>query len=265
LVVRRRKKNKSFQKSDLCRVNLKIKHASSATSLDLVGHQIWRASLYLGDFLLSNSDFFRNKSVLELGAGTGISSLIAGMVVQGGEIIATDYDDTVLELCEANVSENKQQDVVKVRAIDWMDARWETSSSDGFQLRDAADGKFGWTQSEQHELQNVDVIVCADCVYDDDLTDALFRVLEKIMPATAVLYAALEKRFNFCLSAMDEVANGHSNFVSKFAVETNIPHDGRCSRLSPSFVGKVVPSDTFEQHLQYLRTADLELWEIRRR
>jgi predicted nicotinamide N-methyase len=50
------------------------------TPLSLVGEQVWRGALLLGDFILTHAEIFSGKSVLELGAGTGISSVAAAMV-----------------------------------------------------------------------------------------------------------------------------------------------------------------------------------------
>lgn len=39
--------------------------------------QIWRGAFLLSDFILSNPAAFRGATVLELGAGTGLASIIA--------------------------------------------------------------------------------------------------------------------------------------------------------------------------------------------
>lgn len=65
------------------------------TSLDLVGLQVWRGALLLADYILhsSNADpqsgfkIDENDSVLELGAGTGLTSVVAGMV--SGKVVST--------------------------------------------------------------------------------------------------------------------------------------------------------------------------------
>ena len=47
------------------------------TQLKDVGLQVWRGSLLLADFLLDNHEDFNNKQVLEVGSGTGLSSIVA--------------------------------------------------------------------------------------------------------------------------------------------------------------------------------------------
>lgn len=58
------------------------------TSLDLVGLQVWRGALLLADFLLHSSlqgketgiNIQKSDHVIELGAGTGLTSVVAAMV-----------------------------------------------------------------------------------------------------------------------------------------------------------------------------------------
>lgn len=52
---------------------IQIEHQQS-TNLSLVGLQVWRGALLLGDFLLHNRWTFENKRILELGSGVGLSS-----------------------------------------------------------------------------------------------------------------------------------------------------------------------------------------------
>ena len=69
--------------------SLVIEH-SQATSVDLVGLQVWRGALLLADFILARPDLVRDKRVLELAAGTGVTSVTAGMFASA--VTATDVD-----------------------------------------------------------------------------------------------------------------------------------------------------------------------------
>ena len=68
---------------------LVIEH-SQATSVDLVGLQVWRGALLLADFILARPDLVRDRRVLELAAGTGVTSVTAGMFASA--VTATDVD-----------------------------------------------------------------------------------------------------------------------------------------------------------------------------
>lgn len=43
----------------------------------VVYEQVWLASLYMSDFIISKREKFIGKRVLELGAGVGLTSIIA--------------------------------------------------------------------------------------------------------------------------------------------------------------------------------------------
>ncbi|KAJ4427927.1 hypothetical protein ANN_23937 [Periplaneta americana] len=61
---------------------------SFSTTLDLVGRQIWRGALLLGDFVLHyGSSLLRDCTVLELGSGVGLTSIVAAMFAK--EVICT--------------------------------------------------------------------------------------------------------------------------------------------------------------------------------
>lgn len=53
-------------------------HAMS-TTLPNVGLQVWRGALLMSDYLLAHSESVEGAIVLELGAGTGLVSLVAAM------------------------------------------------------------------------------------------------------------------------------------------------------------------------------------------
>lgn len=54
---------------------------SSKTKIALVGLQVWRGAFLLGDWLihLGLNRELENKTVLELGAGTGLTSFVAAL------------------------------------------------------------------------------------------------------------------------------------------------------------------------------------------
>lgn len=68
---------------------------SARTKIALVGLQVWRGALLLGDWLihLGRSGHLAGHSVLELGAGTGLTSFVAALyahkVVCTGQFIYT--------------------------------------------------------------------------------------------------------------------------------------------------------------------------------
>lgn len=58
------------------------------TSLNMVGMQVWRSALLMGDFILENRHIFTgDQIVLELGSGVGLTGIVAAMYCK--EIIFT--------------------------------------------------------------------------------------------------------------------------------------------------------------------------------
>lgn len=41
--------------------------------------------------------------------------------------------------------------------------------------------RYSWNQSELEEVKRAHLLVAADVIYSDDLTDALFSILERLM------------------------------------------------------------------------------------
>ena len=68
-------------------------------------------------------------------------------------------------------------------------------------------------------LGAADVVVAADCIYDDAATTALFDALRRAPAARPGRYAvvALEKRFNFEAESLSVVAHGYRTFRGALA------------------------------------------------
>nr|CAG4651276.1 EOG090X0C5G [Simocephalus serrulatus] len=184
LVVRRKDYTPDF--------SLSIKHHVN-TSLNLVGLQVWRGALLLADYLLHSAtnggtDLNVNcdDAVIELGAGTGLTSVVAGMVA--GHVVSTDISmGNILSLIETNINQNSK----------WIKGKVEVKELDFYNPN--------YSDELASYLQTSNIIIAADVVYHDDLTDAFLTTLKRLMamgrPKTALI--ALEKRFVFTLSDLD--------------------------------------------------------------
>ncbi|CAM9092981.1 unnamed protein product [Hapterophycus canaliculatus] len=388
----------------------------TATTLGLVGQQVWSAAFLLGDFVLTHEEFFAGKQVLELGAGPGVAGLIAARVAR--KCFLTDYHQEVLELLARNVEANRhlfaldfattarngevttraegnaaghgdsspehgdvtsEHCAATVRELDWFTFSTEDGPTDsaicdtvakgsqGVDTQVKGDGAamtisdkrgkshnfdspFTWNKGELEGLSAPTqtaggglVIIAADVIYDEGLTDALFDALKSLMPAPrpfgehtphgrdrklssgekneapagqtppvttaedsvdevhpavsfipfrrrpiedaladrsclvrgdgeAVLFLALEKRFNFSLAELSVAATGYSALIRNVLDVTGGDGAGvkvaeRCPRQSPrerAFEGRRLPL-SFQQCFRYQRSNAMELWEIRRR
>ncbi|NXY84821.1 MET22 protein, partial [Alcedo cyanopectus] len=187
---------------------VRIEH-TMATPLEDVGKQVWRAAFLLADYILFSRDTFRCCSVLELGGGTGITSIIMGTVAK--RVYCTDVGKDLLAMCEQNVALNKHlmkpgRGEIKVKELDWLKDEFCTDP----------EAPYSWSEDEIADVHDhCTVIMAADVFYDDDLTDALFRTLHRIthnLRNSCTVYLALEKRLNFTLRHMDVTCEAYSHF-----------------------------------------------------
>lgn len=214
--------------------------------------KVWRGAFLLADLILSQPTTFRGATVLELGAGTGLTSVVMATVAK--TVYCTDVGEDLLSMCQKNVTLNRHLmepagGEVRVRLLDWL----------RHDLCTDADAEFGWTEDEVADLHdNTTIIIAADVCYDDDLTDALFRTLYRIcnnlrLPSTT--YLSIEKRLNFTLRHLDISCEAYDHFRHCLC-EMQELRDGRTCFT----VEQVKPS--FPQCLLYERIEQLELWKV---
>ncbi|XP_040212918.1 methyltransferase-like protein 22 isoform X2 [Rana temporaria] len=187
---------------------IKIEH-TMATPLEDVGKQIWRGAFILADYILSQQDLFRGCTALELGAGTGFTSIIMATVAK--TVYCTDVGDDLLEMCERNVSLNRSfmeqaGGQIKVKELDWLKN----------QLGTDPENLYNWTEDDiSHFYDETTVIFAADVFYDDDLTDALFKTLYRITQSlrrNCIIYLSMERRYNFTLRYMNITCDAYNHF-----------------------------------------------------
>ncbi|XP_042171432.1 methyltransferase-like protein 22 [Oncorhynchus tshawytscha] len=247
----RRDEEEEDEEEECPRDVIRIEH-TMATPLEDVGKQVWRGAFLLADLILSQPTTFRGATVLELGAGTGLTSVVMATVAK--TVYCTDVGEDLLSMCQKNVTLNRHLmepagGKVRVRLLDWL----------RHDLCTDADAEFGWTEDEVADLHdNTTIIIAADVCYDDDLTDALFRTLYRIcnnlrLPCTT--YLSIEKRLNFTLRHMDISCEAYDHFRHCLC-EMQELRDGRTCFT----VEQVTPS--FPQCLLYERIEQLELWKV---
>ena len=130
---------------------------------------VWPCARIFSDYLCSNRSKFNNKSVLELGSGTGICGIVAAKL--GCKVLLTDKDDKSLELAKENAEINN----VDVEAIPliWGDPHWNNSTG-----------------------INPDIIISSDCFYNEnDIEDILYTVWS-ILEAGKSFYYSYQVRYD---------------------------------------------------------------------
>ncbi|XP_047968069.1 methyltransferase-like protein 22 isoform X1 [Salvia hispanica] len=242
-----------------------IQH-SITSSIPRVGLQVWRAELVLADFVLhmtyNKSSGFDGVVAIELGSGTGLVGMLLARAAN--TVFITDKGDEVLENCAKNVNLNAgnfhHEASIYVRELDW-NHPWPPVVV----VDPPSKQSFDWISSELEKLQSASLLLAADVIYSDDLTDAFFSCLEAIISSSSekVLFLALEKRYNFSIDDLDVVANGYSHFRSYLKVEEE-EGDALENEFPQRFVGRPINLEEIPQYVhEYERGNDVEIWKIR--
>lgn len=90
--------------------NVILKENENKISQGTTGLHAWESSIILSEWSIQNKAIFYNKNILELGAGTGLSSLIISKCCSPKTVTITDGNDKVLEILTENVSNNFDKD-----------------------------------------------------------------------------------------------------------------------------------------------------------
>ncbi|KAF2084090.1 hypothetical protein K490DRAFT_49959 [Saccharata proteae CBS 121410] len=153
--------------------------ASSGTT----GLGTWDAALHLGAYLSTStgSEWVRGKRILELGAGTGLLSILSTKHLDAAQATATDGDEGVVDAIKTNLFLNE----LDGKNTDAVVLRWgRTLSGTIYYDGDDKDS----TSNDQY-----DVILGADVTYDRFAIPRLVSTLDELLerqPKLDVLIAA---------------------------------------------------------------------------
>ncbi|XP_074522613.1 uncharacterized protein mettl21ca [Halichoeres trimaculatus] len=140
-------------------------------SIDSFGAVMWPAALALCSFLNNNREMvnLQGKEVLELGAGTGLVSIVASLL--GASVTATDLPE-ILGNLQANITRNTRERcryTPQVAALSW-----------GFDLE----------RTHPKSRYHYDYILAADVVYHHDFLDELLATMKHFCrPGTTLIWA----------------------------------------------------------------------------
>jgi 2-polyprenyl-3-methyl-5-hydroxy-6-metoxy-1,4-benzoquinol methylase len=121
--------------------------------------KIWEASLVLSDHL-SRENMDMTSTILELGAGMGLTGMALGAM--GYSVTVTDYDDDALVILRKNVEHNKLKNV-QVRKLDWFHP---------------------YTEEKYH-------IICgSELIYKEEDIEPLLNLLQKMLTPDGTAFIA---------------------------------------------------------------------------
>lgn len=119
----------------------------------------WEAALYLAEWTLENAHIFKNKTVLELGSGIGLTGIVLCRSCSLTKYIFSDCHQTVLQRLKDNITNCLANcDGVSVEELDWENV-----------------------SDEQLQRIQANTIIAADVVYDPDIIACLVRLLSRLL------------------------------------------------------------------------------------
>jgi predicted nicotinamide N-methyase len=83
------------------------------------GVVLWPAAIALAHEIVARADDFRGRTVLELGAGTGLPGIVAASL--GARVVQTDKQEMAMSVCRRNGERNGAA-AIEHRLVDW--AEW---------------------------------------------------------------------------------------------------------------------------------------------
>ncbi|CEG42754.1 Predicted methyltransferase [Plasmopara halstedii] len=135
-----------------------------ANVTEISGTRLWTGSHHLSRYLCFYPELVCGKRVLELGAGTGICSIVSSKL-GAVRCLATDGDNEVVELLSRNVQLNDMENIVIARSLFWDD---ETSAQT--LLKEFPDA-----------LSDVDIVLAGDVLYKTELLPLLFATVVRVL------------------------------------------------------------------------------------
>jgi predicted nicotinamide N-methyase len=124
------------------------------------GVVLWPAAIALSHEVATRADEFRGRTVLELGAGTGLPGIVAASL--GATVVQTDRHELALAVCRRNGDRNR------VAGIDYVQADW----------------------AEWADPRRFDWVIGSDVVYAESLHPLVRRVLDaSLVPGGRALLA----------------------------------------------------------------------------
>ncbi|KAJ8609890.1 hypothetical protein CTAYLR_007506 [Chrysophaeum taylorii] len=130
-----------------------------------VGLRLWPASEFFAAWVVADPARWRNKTLVELGAGLGLCGLAVASFAAPRRVCLTDSDPVVVR----NLAYNAQLNGAKA---DVADLDWTSFADEDSELL------------KQSDLS----LVAADCVYDPDACPALAAVLRRFARADARIW-----------------------------------------------------------------------------
>ncbi|THY21324.1 hypothetical protein D6D00_07155 [Aureobasidium pullulans] len=162
------------------------------------GLRTWEAALHLSSYLISTPELIasiKGKRVIELGAGTGLLSILCASHLGASQVVATDGDEGVVQALNENAAFNDVKDAMEIGVLWWGRAL-----------------KGSW-MFEKDPSFSCDLVLGADVTYDKSVIPALvstMRDMFEVWPHVRIIISATIR--NSDTFAAFEYACAHNEF-----------------------------------------------------
>jgi nicotinamide N-methyltransferase len=148
----------------------------------LWGHHLWNAGRLISTYLESNPSLITNKTVLELGAGAGLPSLICAEI-GAKKVVVTDYPDPdLVKNLWANIDEHYSSKGEEEKNI----------VAEGYCWGNDAEPLLAHVQSSESKIPGFEVLILADLLFNHSehgkLVATIEATLQKAEEAKALVF-----------------------------------------------------------------------------
>jgi nicotinamide N-methyltransferase len=160
-------------RSDNTRINLeyRIPTNESSSNTRLFAHYQWDAGVHLARMLFNSSDerecneiSVKGKTIVELGAGTGLPSLVCARD-GASSVVITDYPDNgIMAAMKENIKTCRVEDAAHAQGLDWADA-----------------GQVEDVLRRSPNSEGYDLILCADVLWLSSSHADLLETVQKLL------------------------------------------------------------------------------------
>ncbi|XP_030751811.1 protein-lysine N-methyltransferase EEF2KMT [Sitophilus oryzae] len=173
---------------------ISLKENINLISEGTTGLKTWQASLALSEWALKNKNYLKDKTILELGSGIGLTGLVIALKCIPKKYIFSDCHISVLKnLCQ-NIVTNTSENRDNFRLEDNVVLEVELKSSVKLSALNLP-----WEEVDLsicNKIGNIDIILAADVVYDSDLFSSLLNSLQcfaKYCKTKDIIFACTER------------------------------------------------------------------------
>ncbi len=136
--------------------------ANRTQDKEISGQKLWCGSLCIVNYLFKNPDYLKDSVIIELGAGTGVLSIISAKL--GGEVvIATDHDERSIQHMQEDFPRNHVN--IHIDQLNWYEPQLEAINK---------------ILAENPHLNRL-VVVAGDVLYKSVLLNPFFNTVRSLL------------------------------------------------------------------------------------